>query len=167
MTDNKGNTSPDKDKGTDVSSPVREGDLPRELALITPVDLQRVISNVIMTRRLTKTHFLTAEPNPIRTIKFNLSGMTLEKMFTKACGQGVVEVAHATDPKTDPPKMEMPLFREWKKSCNGIYEVFISQAGRKPKVITKETVQADLQAAIAAALATGMTEDEINTVVNA
>lgn len=167
MANDKGNTTPKPDKGTEISSPVREGDLPRELALITPVDLQRVISNVIIERRLTKTHFLKAEPNPIQVIKFNLSGMTLEKMFSKACGQGVVEVAHATDPKTDPPKMPPALFREWKKSCNGIYEVFISQAGRKPKVITKETVQADLQAAIAAAIATGMSEDEINMVVNA
>ena len=134
---------------------------PRALQLITSEDLQRVISNVIIERKLSKVHFLKAEPYSIRTIKFNLSGMTLEKLFTKACGQGVVDVAHAVDPKTDPPKMPMTEYKAWKESTGGIYEVFLSNASKRPRVITKETILSDLQAAKAAAIATGMTEEEI------
>ena len=135
---------------------------PRALQLITSEDLQRVISNVIIERNLSKVHFLKSEPNPIRMIKFNLSGLTLKTIFTKACGQGVVDVAHAVDPKTEPPKMPMPEYREWKKSTGGIYEVFLSNASKRPRVITKETILSDLQAAKAAAIATGMSEDEID-----
>ena len=104
---------------------------------------------------------MTKEPHPIKTIKFNLSGMTLEKLFTKACGQGVVDVAHAVDPKTDPPKMPMPEYKAWKESTGGVYEVFLSNASKRPRVITKETILSDLQAAKAAAIATGMSEEEI------
>ena len=134
---------------------------PEALQLITAVDLQRVISNVIIERQLNKVHFLTKEPHPIKTIKFNLSGMTLEKLFTKACGQGVVDVAHAVDPKTDPPKMPMVEYKAWKESTGGVYEVFLSNASKRPRVITKETILSDLQAAKAAAIATGMSEEEI------
>ena len=134
---------------------------PRALQLITSEDLQRVISNVIIQRELSKVHFLRGEPNPVRMIKFNLSGMTLEKLFTKACGQGVVDVAHAVDPKTDPPKMPMVEFKAWKESTGGVYEVFLSNASKRPRVITKETILSDLQAAKAAAIATGMSEEEI------
>ena len=138
---------------------------PRALQLITSEDLQRVISNVIIERKLSKVHFLKAEPFPIKVIKFNLSGMTLETLFTKACGQGVVDVAHAVDPKTDPPKMPMVEYKAWKESTGGVYEVFLSNASKRPRVITKETILSDLQAAKAAAIATGMTEEEIEKVV--
>lgn len=148
------------DKGTDKKA---ESTTPRQLTLITPVDLQRVVSNVIIERPLSKVHFLTREPFPIKMIKFNLSGMTLEKVFNKACGQSVVEVAHAVDPKTDPPKMKVAEYNAWKESTGGLYEVLMSNASKKPHVITKESVKADLQSAIQAALATGMTEEELKT----
>ena len=147
------------DNKTDTTE---QGETPREMSLLTPVDLKRVISGIVVSRTLTKTHFLTSEPNPIKTIKFNYSGMTFLESLQLGAGQGVVKVAHATDTSTNlKTPMPLALFKEWKKECNGVYTVFMTHASRRPHVVTKETALTDLQSAKAAAIATGMTEEEI------
>ena len=133
----------------------KEQERPLVQKVVTAAELQRVISNVVIERKLNKVHFLTNEPHPVKVIKFNLSGMTLEKNFTKACAGGVVDVAHATGGM---PKAE---FIEWKKSTGGVYEVFLSQASKRPVVITKESLKAELQSKIVAAMASGMTKEEL------
>ena len=145
----------------DVSTK-EQGETPTEMSLLTPVDLKRVISGVVVSRELTKTHFLRSEPNPIKVIKFNYSGMTFLDSLQLGAGQGVVKVAHATDtsPNLKSP-MSVALHKEWKKECNGVYTVFMTHASRRPHVVTKETALTDLQSAKAAAIATGMTEEEI------
>ena len=147
------------DNKTDTTE---QGETPREMSLLTPVDLKRVISGVVVSRELTKTHFLRSEPNPIKVIKFNYSGMTFLDSLQLGAGQGVVKVAHATDTSLNlKSPMPLALFKEWKKECNGVYTVFMTHASRRPHVVTKETALTDLQSAKAAALATGMTEEEI------
>ena len=149
------------DNKSDVSTE-KQGDTPREMSLLTPVDLKRVLSGIVVSRKLTPTHFLRGEPNPIKTIKFNYSGMTLLDSLMLGAGQGVVKVAHATDTSTNlKSPMPLALFKEWKKECNGTYTVFMTHASRRPHVVTKETALTDLQAAKAAAIATGMSEEEI------
>ena len=141
----------------------KEQTTPREMSLLMPVDLNRVISGVVVSRKLTPTHFLMNEPNPIKTIKFNYSGMTFLESLQLGAGQGVVKVAHATDTS---PNLKSPMNKElhkaWKKECNGVYTVFMSNASRRPQVVTKETALTALQQAKAAALATGMSEEEID-----
>ena len=146
----------DNDKGNKD-----ETTLPESLSMLTSADLNRVISNVIIDRPLTKHHFLTNEPNPIKLIKFNFSGQTFIQTLMKAAGGGVVDVAHAVDPNTDPAKMSMAEFRAWKELCDGTYEVFMSSASRKPHIITKEQALQQYQQAKALLLAGDFTKEEL------
>lgn len=147
----------DNDKGTDKKT------LPKSLSMLTAADLNRIISNVIIERPLTPKHFLYTEPNPIKRIMFDYSGLSLYESLMIGAGEGVVKVAHAVDPNTNPPKMKQAEFDAWKELCKGTYRVYMSNASSKPHIITKQQAIANYQKAKALLIANGdFTEEELN-----